>query len=357
MTSHSTSLIVHPSGVHQYPSNIVVVFSLNGSLPIETLHVCQPILVVPSQNLKTRGRRRLAYCGHEGAIVSLRYKNSSRGLRSDGGVMGSFAEIDLQLNRTNIHLKVSPSKITVMGVLEEEVAQRAVDSLLNLFDWTFENLRSLSIEAQQLDWMVQRVSSHDFQDSISLVELEDFALSQGWSLSTTRFIYSHLIEMTSLEAWQLRVEQLKMAIQDLRLNPAIYTEVPKCLNYRIANSTYAFKVCDLDHPDRKLDFVLRDLCCRIILLNRGSVSASFHSWIAKHIKIVITFEDPITGALIEHRFNLTPEGGVRQWCPDVKETAWVVQDYFLEILNQALSSDFGPNLTAAIEEVASEVAL
>jgi hypothetical protein len=145
------------------PTNMTVVCRLTESIDLDA---CAKMLTRVPVDFRIRvdkhTREKVPFFGTNGCIIGIRYKGSSSGIRVGGNQLNNCIAIDLQCCYKNIHLKLSPNKITCVGALSVEMAKES-------FEWILSHLRmvndhwkhfySLSSEVREntLEWLLKKI--------------------------------------------------------------------------------------------------------------------------------------------------------------------------------------------------------
>lgn len=145
------------------PTNMTVVCRLTESIDLDA---CAKMLTRVPVDFKIRvdkhTREKVPFFKKNGCIIGIRYKGISSGIRVGGNQLNNCIAIDLQCCDKNIHLKLSPNKITCVGVLSMNMAKES-------FEWVLSHIRmvndhwkhfyTLSSEVREntLEWFLKNI--------------------------------------------------------------------------------------------------------------------------------------------------------------------------------------------------------
>lgn len=142
------------------PSTITFLCHLTGNVNISRLADTLPVVRIIDKETKstlfylcegrktngepTKPRITLGYFGNqhkdESFIVGVRFDKKSRGIRRGGKAFNNVTAIDLQCCHKNIHVKISKTKLTLTGILSEEMGHIASQKVCDLINMTQQNI-------------------------------------------------------------------------------------------------------------------------------------------------------------------------------------------------------------------------
>lgn len=170
------------------PTNMTVVCELSDIIDLDV--VSKMLTRVPVNfkiKIVTNTREKVPFFGVNGCIIGIRYKGASCGIRVGGKQLNNCVAIDLQCCNKNVHLKLSPKKMTCVGVLSKEMGEESfgwILSYIQMVNGHWKHFHSLSSILQQdtLRWITEIMfkKSDDVNDDLYMfddpiiLELFDF---------------------------------------------------------------------------------------------------------------------------------------------------------------------------------------
>lgn len=113
-------------------TTMTLIFELDGSInKLSTFHLL-PITKINIKPQRESNKCKLPYCGIHGAIISLRYRNSVRGIiKNTKKNFKNAVTVDICTSLKNLSLKISPNTIQLCGAMSRENGIEAVQYVLN----------------------------------------------------------------------------------------------------------------------------------------------------------------------------------------------------------------------------------
>src|SRR5258706_4451233 len=338
------------------PNNMVIVIRWKGTINLAEAFISLPIFVVDVP-LSKGGKIKIPYYGVEDVIVSIRYKKESRGIRDASGQSDNFVSVDLQINKRNVHIKLSSKNALVMGVTSVEEGSEAVNCLLDLIYITDQNLNYL-----------RQVSNDVIESAYTYVEKVSTDCTPGLNLPDSD-VFINDLEVYNIAHPETpvdeRVGKIMLArgyeltcFEDLRHTMALLLrqkmidpDSVEIVETEVSNSAYNYKLNFYDASGEPLDgvFILKNLALAIINMQNSNITAAHHNWHSKYANVVISTRGIVEGKLSLcnstteenvaqhiHRFNISEMGSIRQWSPSLKDEAYLVHQELLIILTNLI---------------------
>lgn len=259
-----------------YVTNIVLLGHLTEDIDI--CRLSKLISLVYFDNLFNKSNThniKINYYGIEGIIVSSNYDNESRGIRKPNNIK-SFASFDLQCSNKNVHIKLSKNKITLMGILDTEMVEKAIDYMLLHITMTEEN------------WSKVRYLSNDVIKETILWIKNNYLNYKNKKLPVDfpNNIDSHLAnllyynlpdyDMTTENYYDKRIEDILNNIKE-----PIYKNIPTVKKIEVVNRVLNYKL----GKDKisLIDTVMK-------LKEKGNYITVFHNTVNRKAKFMISVE-------------------------------------------------------------------
>lgn len=289
---------------------------------------CGPI------SISTASKIPFPYYGIPNAIISIRYKDESRGIRSNIKYMKGVASIDLQTCEKNIHINLSKRKMHITGAKTREMGIYAFNILCAHLNMArdnlnyFKSLQPIIIEATKkyvLDIVRKNLSSRNQiieatlkstgrsiildQPSYDLNSINR-QLPSDVDMKLTSFLLCHATEFVDFDLFEKRVENI-LAVKTICNTPIGVSLVSICNNVFNYPSTKF-------HPDFQSSNVSFIKLSEFFLRNKFSVQ--YHNWKSTGLKVSIPLEKLSEASSIKkkakaHRFEFTKKNSVRQNSP------------------------------------------
>lgn len=109
--------------------NMVLCVELGVEVDLAAFFHLISIPIIAQRKIKEGERKPVPYFGHEGILISIRYKGQARGYRAPVN-MHSFGDADLQLDGRNYHFKLSPERINILGLNDPEKIRRPFEVMI-----------------------------------------------------------------------------------------------------------------------------------------------------------------------------------------------------------------------------------
>jgi len=352
------SLVSSCTGIENFnSSNMVIVMRWKGKISLINAFSCLPILVVDNKIVsKTKGKKiKIPYYGIEDVIVSIRYKSNVRGIRemlkkqSD-----NFVSVDLQSQEKNVHIKLSQTNITIMGVTLLEHAMEVTQCLIDLIQQCDENLtflrNCLSEEVDKCLLFFEELFKKYLELSIknstefSLPNYDDFLEIIKKEITLTEELHLKICEILLVYAYEYKdYKSFSKKIDLISSCEKIETSKIKLTYFDISTSLYNYHLSPMNDLKSRMNgiFILKNLAFEINNLGNNNVIASHHNWKSKYCDVAIS-ENIVRndGEIIEkvHRFNISEKGSIRQWSPDTKEFSYNIHNKIIAILKLVIQN-------------------
>ncbi len=308
-------------------ANMVMVTHLSQALSLPSVYELLTIVGVDftfGTKHAFGSRVKIPYFGAEGAIVSVRFKNKSRGIRNEGGQLRNVVAVDLQYSGKNIHLKVSENKLALMGALTEAMGNGAFQKLLehlNMVQDHWLHIRNLPADVRHasIKWLCELLYGPPvppmpvepttvvesvnvlaaFSTTYTLKKLTDPDVKAAFLnipvTVDTRCVMYLVMFAHEFQYYHDFVNKIDVL---LTLSLPIYQRVPILGAAKIANAVYNYKV----GTRVSLITLCRELHVR-------GYCVSYHNWVkSKSLHVMV----PIMGRedeMMEIDEELTPEEG------------------------------------------------
>lgn len=123
-------------------TNLVICGNLSQTINISNFFKLVPVTPIVYKNSSENksilninllpARCKIPYYGVENAIISARYGSIYKGFRGPSKVK-AFGDIDVQFDNKNVHIKISNNTINIIGVISEEMGNKAFQVLIAHF--------------------------------------------------------------------------------------------------------------------------------------------------------------------------------------------------------------------------------
>lgn len=151
------------------PNNIVMCSSLSEEVFLDAvlqLLPCVPVdFRLEFKNGKAK-RKIIPYFNEEGIIISVKYKNEYRGIRTEGGQFPTAIGVDLQNDCKNMYVKISGESLQLCGALSYQMGINAFNIILEYINmvndhWKYFNLLSEEKQINTIDWLLSILIKDD----------------------------------------------------------------------------------------------------------------------------------------------------------------------------------------------------
>ena len=261
-------------------TNMVMVIPLNRTLNLPALYELLTLAIVDfvvGTNPAPGGRAKVPYFGKEQVIVGARFRDQSRGIRKNGGQLRNVVAIDLQHCQKNIHLKVSETKITMMGLLSEAMGTTCAQVLLAHIDMVqnhWLHLRGLSSETlnASIQWLCGSLYEEDGKRKSDAEIADVFAkIPEGIDERGTRYLSMFAEEYELYSDFAAKLQTV------LTLPTPICPRLPTLGLGKISNAVYNYNI------GSRVSLIT--LCQELLKRGYGASYHNFHR--SKSLQVVI----------------------------------------------------------------------
>ena len=296
------------------PSTITLAGNFNISVDINNLSNWMPICNIfnekgERQRLVSGSRESIKYFGPEGAIVSMCYKKTRRGMRT--GAMNNMISADMQYNQKNIHLKISSTSITSVGTRSIENGKQVFTAMtehINNLKNKLDNINKLSEEEKEKNiiWLQDNISNK--QDIRKKIENNDDI--------NKYFLNFCLLFIDDTENLDNYISKMKKLLKPIY----ICHDDLICNSFTIYNSVYHIS------PINKRNFRMPLHRLAPYLASRG-VAVEYHNWTSEGVNICFDIKEVKEGINhankeYKHRFSIHETTKIRQCSPTSKKEAY-----------------------------------
>lgn len=249
------------------PSTITFLCHLTGNVNISRLADTLPVVRIINKETKdtlfylcegrktngepTKPRITLGYFGNpekdESFIIGVRFDKKSRGIRRGGKAFNNVTAIDLQCCRKNIHVKISKTKLTLTGILSEEMGHIASQKVCDLINMTQKNISYIQQSKPEIIQMhlenlynccLTEEGELDLPKNV-IEKLKDaekeFDLTFDWKIIYTFLVY---ITDNDIENFKDYMDKINMLLKideiaTLDINPSSYEICTKAYSHRL----------------------------------------------------------------------------------------------------------------------------
>jgi hypothetical protein len=288
---------------------------------------CGPI------SISTASKIPFPYYGIPNAIVSIRYKTESRGIRKNTKYMKGVVSIDLQTCEKNIHINLSKGKMHITGAKNRNMGAIAFSVLaahLNMAQQNLVYFRSLRPEVvlttkkyildtvQKTLFARNQIIEMTWKSTGKTIILDQPAYNlndikrqapNDFDEQFATFLICHATEFTEYPLFAQRVEDIlstksicetHIEIKSISICNNVFNYVSSCFNPEFQSS--------------KVSFIKLS---KFFLKNKFSVQ--YHNWRSTGLKVSIPLETMDTSSIKKkakaHRFEFTKKDSVRQNSP------------------------------------------
>lgn len=376
------------------PNNIVMCASLSSSINLEALSKLLTCTHVPFTLQSKKGktiRKIVPWFGEDGIILSVKYKEESRGIRKGCGYSFPTAiGTDFQSLSKNHYLKIYNINLHLCGALSWSSGINSFHSMIDFIKmvndiWVKFRNQPRSVQINTIKWLFKNIVKDEenvymWNDPIFVEILENLKLSQESEnnkiIKNSRFgknnddisileiensneiVYP--IDIDTIEYFSMftydypeKSTYIKMvySLLDLKtldgLNYA-YSEIPRIINPYIILGRYNFKL------DIKIKMSLIDLCMYLYSKGYSALFCNFPN-MRKILRVIyvesVETESPKSVALLNdeeivegkrvkkdkivaHRFEIKQNGSCQQTSPSSTQAAQIVRNKLInEIYN------------------------
>lgn len=311
--------------------NIELVFNL-----ISILHPRNPdeSRFIHPKNIRSK----IPFFGIENAIVSAKYKGTSKGIRSgQNHMMNNVVSLDLNCMGKNINLKLARAKIQLTGATSYEMGEYAFNVLCAHINMIQKNLTYISeldasIKKRTEEWVVETVNNYDTQETskrLPYIDIDKINTASDSNLIDATygtFIWQYTDDFDDFAGFADKVKYIS------EINTSIAECEVSASNINISNSVYNFKIGE--------EISLIQLTKHLI---KKGFSVEFHNWNASHLKVSIPVIEngknvvSNTNKLKAHRFSVHRNASIKQTSPTLYEVALEARQMFIDAV-----SDYKP---------------
>lgn len=325
------------------PSTVTYLTYLNGSVDILNLAKTLPIVTllkedtneviyyncegVKSNGQATKPRITLLFYGDEPDetfIISVRHPQHKRGIRRGGKCLNNTTAVDLQCCGKNIHIKVSKTKLTLIGVLSEEMGQIASKCMCDFINMTQAHIKLLQ-EHKNLTHQILTLIKKDYSSFWNVDVSSRVSYREGDDLSDQIYniliSYLHDTDITSWVGYEAKIKEfLDMTdIVNVYLCPS---------SYDICTKAYMY-----DMPESKKPIYFNKLS---LFLAQKGLQVEYKNNKPSDLLILYPSESQADAT---HSLNIHRAGKIRHNSPAGEDETSKVRDLILSYLNEFLSTD------------------
>jgi hypothetical protein len=229
------------------PTNLVCVCKLSEKLnlfAVSELLTCVNVNYLIEIKNSKGSRVKIPYFGIEGAIVSVRYKGESRGIRIGGKQLRNCIATDLQCGKKNIHQKIASYKLQLCGALTVKMAEDA-------FNYCLENIKMVNehwlhfnslddiIKENSISWLYSVLINEDILlmfDNVDIIkEFEN--IPDNVDYRTVRFLSMFTYDYKTPTLYKNKINTLLTIKEEL-----CYKIFPNLNETRISNGIYNYNL-------------------------------------------------------------------------------------------------------------------
>lgn len=327
------------------PSTVTYLSYLNGSIDILNLAKTLPVITLLKEETKeviyyncegvksngqaTKPRITLLFYGDEPDetfIISVRHPLHKRGIRRGGRCLNNTTAVDLQCCGKNIHIKVSKTKLTLIGVLSEEMGQIASQCMCDFINMTQTHINLLQAHKPLVFETLTLIKKNypkfwDEGDGFTTqVEYKD-----GTDISDQIYniliSYLHDTDISSWSGYEAKIRE--------------FLEMSGVVNVHLAPSSYDIctKAYMYDMPVSKKPIYFNKLS---LFLAQKDLHVEYKNNKPSDLLILYPSESQPNST---HSLNIHRAGKIRHNSPAGEEETSKVRDLILSYLTEFLSMD------------------
>lgn len=319
--------------------NVVIVTLLNcDEINLTSVVHFVPIIKLWGQcgpiSISTASKISFPYYGIPNAIISIRYKDESRGVRANTKYMKGVVSIDLQTCGKNIHINLSGRKMHITGAKTREMGIFAFNVLCAHLNMARDNLSyfnslqpaiieatkkyTLDVVKKNLISRIQIIEATQKSTGRTIIlDQPSYDLNiinrqapSNVDAKLTSFLLTHATEFVDYQLFERRVNNI-LAVKTICNTPISVASVSIC------NDVFNYPSSKF-HPDFQSSNVSFIKLSEFFLKNKFSVQ--YHNWKSTGLKVSIPLKTVSEASSIKkkakaHRFEFTKKNSVRQNSP------------------------------------------
>ena len=299
--------------------NMVLCVELGVEVDLAAFFHLISIPIIARRKIREGERKPVPYFGHEGIIISIRYKGQARGYRAPVN-MHSFGDADLQLDGRNYHFKLADGRINILGLNDPEKVRRPFEVMIEHMkqvERNFASARQLSVEKVNptIFWVWHHITISHYPPTV-VPNNVDARLALLLTTLTN--------DSCSFQDFSARVMVILYYMQK-----PLYENEPTFQSMWTCNKVYNFKL-----PNRL------SLHPRVKRLHELGYKVSHHNIVngkSLSVSVPVTSESPCSESKRDkpkfHRFTIRNAGTVNQTSPTSDEEAYRVYRQLVLDLN------------------------
>lgn len=281
-------------------STLTVTASLNTCVNLFLLVKFLPIFnIFDSEDKRVKNEKgdKIQFYDKDNSIVSICYKNTIRGVRKTA--MNNMLSLDYQIDKKNVHVKISKNEICCVGAKTNEIARQIFLTLIeemNELQDTIKYIRENKEEAEKIkNNLIKKISVNKERCKIKSIPKGD-----------KRIIMCFL---NYIEDYNTADEYIKV-ISDIITTENIFEGKLDTINLDASNSVYHSSLFEKSVKDAKLP--LHKLAT---YFNDAGINSIFHNWCSDGVNICFMVKDKDKNKQKKnyfHRFTIHEKGTIKQ---------------------------------------------
>lgn len=320
------------------PSNMVMVTKFKNEINLKA--VSELLTIVPFDykiNTKANNREKIPYFGVERAIVSIKFNNINRGIRTSDESMSNILALDLQYYHKNIHIKLSKTNFVLLGLLDDEMGKNASKIIIKHIIMV-EKLFQIENKEENIEWVLKILKKNEEEIYMYIDDEVEKALEnipEGLNYDFCKFLTMFTFDYNNYQLIKNKFYYIYSS------NFISYRKIPRIISNEIVNCVYNYNL----NANISLLFLS-------LFLNKSGYLVQYNNWdepnymyIMIPLSIIRDINNKSEGDISQirmkgknkikaHRFRINRSGAIRQTSPVSVSEASKVRDMIInEIYN------------------------